>query len=88
MTQSDTAGPIWQWSAPAIAAAIRDGGISAAEAVDAHSARMEEANPALNAVVVDLRDDARAAAAQADADRAAGTPLVHASSSTRADRPD
>ncbi len=74
MTHSDTAGPIWQWSAPKIASAIRDGEISAAEAVEAHSARMEAANPALNAVVVDLREDARAAAAQADADRAAGRP--------------
>ena len=75
MTQSDTAGPIWQWSAPAIAASIRNGDISAAESVEAHCARMEAVNPALNAVVIDLRDDARATAAQADADRAAGKPL-------------
>ena len=78
MTQSDTAGPIWQWSAPKIASAIRDGEISAAEAVEAHSARMGAANPALNAVVIDLREDARAAATQADAAldayRAAGKP--------------
>ena len=78
MTQSDTAGPIWQWSAPKIASGIRDGEISAAEAVEAHSARMDAANPALNAVVIDLREDARAAAAQADAAlgayRAAGKP--------------
>ncbi|MXY38671.1 MAG: amidase [Rhodospirillaceae bacterium] len=79
MTLSDTARPIWQWSAPATAAAIRDGDISAAEAVEAHSARMDAANPALNAVVIDLREDARAAAVQADAaldaHRAAGKPL-------------
>ncbi|MCY4066429.1 MAG: hypothetical protein OXF57_08710, partial [Rhodospirillaceae bacterium] len=61
MTHSDAAGPIWHWSAPKTAAAIRDGEISAAEAVEVHSARMDAANPALNAVVIDLRDDARAA---------------------------
>ncbi len=74
MTRSDTAGPVWQWSAPALAAAIRSGDLSAAEAVEAHGARMDAVNPGLNAVVVDLREEAQATAAQADAERAAGAP--------------
>lgn len=73
MTTSDT--PIWQWSAPATAQAIRSGDLTAVAAVEAHLERMKTVNPALNAVVVDLSDQARAAAEQADADQAAGKDL-------------
>ncbi|MCY4310165.1 MAG: amidase [Rhodospirillaceae bacterium] len=75
MTQFNNTGAIWQWSAPATAAAIRDGQVSVAEVVNAHIDRMHTVNPALNAVVVDLSDQARAAARKADADRAAGKDL-------------
>lgn len=61
--------PIWQWSAVETARAVRKGAVSATEVVRAHVARMREANPAVNAVVVDL-GDAAVKAAQA-ADRAA-----------------
>lgn len=71
----DSAGPLWQWSAPATAAAIRNGDVPAVTVVDAHLERMEAANPALNAVVVDLSDQARAAAETADADVSAGKDL-------------
>ena len=51
-------GPIWQWSAVDTAAAIRSGAASAVEVVQAHIDRMRAINPKLNAVVVDLSDDA------------------------------
>nr|WP_249123243.1 MULTISPECIES: amidase family protein [unclassified Bradyrhizobium] len=62
-----TTTPIWQWSAVDTAAAIRAGKVSAEQVVDAHLARMHAANPALNAVVVDLGAAARSAAKAADA---------------------
>ncbi|TDR90386.1 amidase [Enterovirga rhinocerotis] len=66
---------IWQMSASDQAAAIRDGTISAVEAVEAAIARKDAANGAVNAVVVDLREEALAAAREADARRAKGEPL-------------
>ncbi|BAM91756.1 amidase [Bradyrhizobium oligotrophicum S58] len=59
-------GPIWQWSAMDTAAAIRAGGVSAVEVTEAHIARMHEVNPKLNAVVVDLSEEALKAARAAD----------------------
>lgn len=59
-------GPIWQWSALDTAAAIRSGTISSTEVVEAHLARMRDVNPKLNAVVVDLSEDALKAAKAAD----------------------
>jgi amidase len=59
-------GPVWQWSALQTAAAIRSGAISSVEVVEAHIARMRDVNPKLNAVVVDLSDDALKAAKAAD----------------------
>src|SRR5690349_14419444 len=59
-------GPVWQWSALQTAAAIRSGAISSVEVVEAHIARMREVNPKLNAVVVDLSEDALKAAKAAD----------------------
>ncbi|MET0905175.1 MAG: amidase family protein, partial [Tardiphaga sp.] len=59
-------GPVWQWSALQTAAAIRSGAISSVEVVEAHIARMRDVNPKLNAVVVDLSEDALRAAKAAD----------------------
>ena len=59
-------GPVWQWSALQTAAAIRSGAISSTEVVEAHIARMRDVNPKLNAVVVDLSEDALRAAKAAD----------------------
>ena len=70
-----TAAPIWQWTAVETAAAIRTGRASAVEVVAAHQARLRAANPAVNAVVVDLSDAALKQAEQADAARARGEPL-------------
>ena len=63
-------GPVWQWSALDTAAAIRSGMISSTEVVEAHLARMRDVNPKLNAVVVDLSEDALKSAKAADNARA------------------
>jgi len=68
-------GPAWQWSAVETAAAIRSGAISAVETVEAHLERMHAVNPRLNAVVVDLAEDALKAAHAADKQRARGGEL-------------
>lgn len=67
--------PLWQWSAAQIAAATRDGSLTALEVTEAAIARMEAANPALNAVVESLADEARAEAAALDASSAPKGPL-------------
>src|SRR3954469_19101458 len=59
-------GPVWQWSALQTAAAIRSGAISSVEVVEAHIARMRDVNPKLNAIVVDLSEEALKAAKAAD----------------------
>jgi len=59
-------GPVWQWTALQTAAAIRSGAISSIEVVEAHIARMRDVNPRLNAVVVDLSEEALKAAKAAD----------------------
>jgi len=68
-------GPVWQWSALATAAAIRSGAISSVEVTEAHIARMRAVNPKLNAVVVDLSDEALNAARAADQARSKGREL-------------
>jgi amidase len=68
-------GPIWQWSALETAAAIRSGVISSVEVIDVHIERMRAVNPKLNAVVVDLSEEALKAAKVADKARAKGTEL-------------
>jgi len=67
--------PIWQWSAAETARAIAAREVSAQEVTAAALARKAEANPAINAVVVDLSDEAMAAAEAADRTQAAGEPL-------------
>ena len=69
------ADPIHYSSVRALAAAIRDGRVTSAEVVDACLARIDEVNPALNAVVQLRADAARDEARQADAEVAAGDPL-------------
>jgi len=69
------ADPIHYSSVRALAAAIRDGRVTSAEVVDACLARIDEVNPALNAVVQFRADAARDEARQADAEVAAGDPL-------------
>ncbi len=68
-------GPIWQWSALETAAAIRSGAISAVEVVQVHVARMRAVNPKLNAVVVDLSEEALKAAKAADKAETKGIKL-------------
>ncbi|HZZ69707.1 MAG TPA: amidase family protein [Phenylobacterium sp.] len=66
---------IWQWSAVETAAAIRARQVSAVEVATAHIARLHAANPALNAVVVDLTDSALETARACDRAQAAGADL-------------
>jgi len=66
----------WSLTAAAteIAAAIRAGEVTARAVVEAHLALLERVNPTINAVVVALYDEARAAADAADARIAAAAP--------------
>jgi amidase len=57
------------------AALIRNGGISSVELVNAHLARIEEVNPALNAAIEVSRETALRDAAAVDGRRAAGEPM-------------
>src|SRR5436309_6367156 len=63
---------IWRLTAIELAQHIARRELSSAEVVDAHLARIDAINPALNAVVRVLADEARAAAALADQQLAAG----------------
>ncbi|MEM7407650.1 MAG: amidase family protein [Pseudomonadota bacterium] len=67
-----TSTPLWQLSAVEQAEGIRAGTFSATEAVEAAIARLDEVNPTLNAVTMDLRESAMEAAAAADQRRADG----------------
>ena len=67
--------PLWQWSATEIATATTSGQISASEVTEAAIARMDATNPALNAVVESLADEARAQAAALNASDAPKGPL-------------
>ncbi len=62
-------------SARELAARIRRGEVSAAQAVEAYIARLEDVNPGLNALVVRRYDQARQEAHEVDRRRAAGQPL-------------
>ena len=59
-------GLLWQWSACDLAAAIRDGKISCREAVTSVIERKQAKNPELNAVVIDLSEQALVQAQKAD----------------------
>ena len=66
---------IWQWSAVKTAAAIKAKQVSAVEVTTAHIERLHAANPALNAVVVDLTDSALETARERDRAQAAGAEI-------------
>ena len=66
---------LWQYDATDLARRIRTGQASAREAVDSVLARLHKVNPAINAVVRVLEDEARAQAETADAARARGHAL-------------
>jgi amidase len=66
---------IWQWSAVETAAAVRAKQVSAVEVATAHIARLHAANPALNAVVVDMTESALETARACDRAQAAGDEL-------------
>lgn len=66
---------IWQWSAVETAAAIRAKRVSAVDVATAHIARLHAANPALNAVVVDLTESALETARACDRAQASGAEL-------------
>ena len=64
-----------QYDATDLARLIRTGQASARDAVDSVLARLHKVNPAINAVVRVLEEEARAAAETADAARARGHAL-------------
>jgi amidase len=66
--------PLWRWPAHQLAAAIRHGAVSAREAAASALARVQEVNPALNAIVDVMADEALAAADAADAALRRGEP--------------
>lgn len=67
--------PLWKCSATEIAALTQSGEVSCVEVTQSALTRMQDANPALNAVVVDLSDEAMARAAALDASTAPKGPL-------------
>lgn len=70
-----TTTPIWKLPALELARHIATKEVSCIEVIEAHLLRIEATNPALNAIVHVLRDEARAAARAADAKVASGQPL-------------
>jgi len=66
---------LWQLDATDLARLIRTGRASAREAVQSCLSRMDAVNPALNAVVRRMDDEALAAADAADAARSRGDAL-------------
>ncbi|MGY1619561.1 amidase [Geodermatophilus sp. SYSU D00691] len=73
MTSTTT--ELWQLGAVEVAAAVRSGRASCREVVEAHLRRIEAVNPAVNAVVVVLGEQALDAADAADRAVAAGDEL-------------
>lgn len=67
--------PLWRWSAHALADAIRHGAVSALEATTSALERVQAVNPALNAIVDVLADEALATARAADVARQRGEVL-------------
>ena len=68
--------PVWHWSAVETAAAISDGLITSEEVVQVHIERMHTVNPALNAVVIDLSEQATTASRAAGRAKASGAALA------------
>jgi amidase len=67
-----TATELWRMSATELAEAIRTRQASSVEVVEAHLRRIEAVNPAINAIVIDLGEQALEAAKAADRAVAAG----------------
>lgn len=65
---------LWSRGAVDLAKIIEKREVSSREVIDAHLARIEDVNGALNAVTVTLAEEARAAAGEADQQLAAGAP--------------
>jgi amidase len=66
---------LWTLSARELAGGIARKDFSCIEVVEAHLRRIEAVNPALNAIVKTLREEARSDAAEADRKVAAGPAL-------------
>ena len=66
---------LWELSALELAAAVRERAASSREVVEAHLARIDAVNPALNAVVRRFDDEALAAAEVADKTLAGGSDV-------------
>ena len=66
---------LWRRTGTDLAALVASGEVSAHEVVDAHLDRIDEVNGWLNAAVLVVADEARAAAAEVDRARAAGDAL-------------
>lgn len=66
---------LWRLHADALSGLIRSREVSCREAVEATLARLDAVNPRINAVVLPLHDEARAAADAADRAVAEGRPL-------------
>jgi amidase len=74
-TGADMSDDLWRLGAGELAALIAKREVSSSEVVEAHLGRIAAVNPALNAVVRILADEARAGAAAADRQVVAGEPL-------------
>lgn len=66
MSTMNSGTPIWQWSACDLAGAIRDGSVSASEALESVLERVSSKNEKINAVIDDLSDEARKTAERPD----------------------
>jgi amidase len=66
---------LWRMSATELATLIRDRQVSAREVIETHLRRIDAVNPALNAIVIRLDEQALAAADAADRAVAAGDQL-------------
>lgn len=75
MRSEITATNCWRLGAAELAAAIRDGAISAQAVVEQHLERIAAINPCVNAITTVLSEEARAAARAADDARRSGRPL-------------
>ncbi len=75
MSTLPTSSELWRWDAGDLARGIRLGAISAEEAVRSVLSRCAAVNPAINAVVLVLEEEALAAAKAADSRRTRGEAL-------------
>jgi amidase len=71
-TAAGSGRPLWQWGAAEVAAATRAGQVGVVEVTRSVLARIADVNPALNAVTLELAEQAMGRAAELDAARAAG----------------